>query len=450
MRSYEVGARYDEGRAALVLRPATTGDVSRAVAYLVAKGIPFVPQSGNTGLVGGSTPDDTGEQIVLSLDRLAAPLAIDPDNRLVEVGAGTRLSALNEKLAAHQLFLPIDLGADPMIGGMIATNTGGARFVRYGSMRRQVIGLEVVLPDRDGTILDLRSGLRKNNAHADLKQLFIGTSGIFGIVTRAVLEVQRLPQQTATALIVPADEAAIPALIAAFEERCGEYLSAFEGMSRNALAAAFAHAGRLRNPFAQGFIPPYALLVELSRSWQPREGELSLNAFLESVLGELLEYDAPLIEDALMGRPEELWAIRHSLSEGLKASGYVIAFDISLQRSDIGRFRSEIIKILGQQFPQLLICDFGHVCDGGMHFNLVYPGKPDATYLDRVRNLVLDIVVGRYKGSFTGEHGLGCSNQASYDRYIDGGLKNVSAALQATLAPARVGNIHLGSRQRPG
>lgn len=446
IRTYEVGARYDEGRAALVVRPATTHEVSQVVGYFVRNNIAFVPQSGNTGLVGGSTPDTSGAQVVLSLDRLADPPAIDAENRMVEVSAGIRLSTLNEQLSEHGLFLPIDLGADPMIGGMVATNTGGARFVRYGSMRRQVIGLEVVLPDGNGTILDLRSGLRKNNAHADLKALFIGTSGVFGIVTRAVLEVQRLPQQSATALLVPSSEEAIPALILALEESCGQYLSAFEGMSRNALERAFAHVGHLRNPFPRSEVPSYAILIELSRSWRPRDGELPLNDFLEAALSELLERDVPLIEDALIGRPEVLWAIRHSLSEGLKAAGYVTAFDISLRRSDLGRFRSEMVALLGQDFPEIAICDFGHVCDGGVHFNLVHPTRPDDAYLERLRTLVLDLVVHRYQGSFTGEHGIGRSNQFFYDRYTDERVRRVSGALQATIADAPVGNIRLGPK----
>lgn len=443
-RSYEVGARYDEGIAAPVVRPATTTEVSQVVSYCVSHGIAFVPQSGNTGLVGGSTPDSTGTQIVLSLDRLAQPLAIDPANRLVEVGAGVRLSTLNDRLAEHGLTMPIDLGADPMIGGMVASNTGGARFVRYGSMRRQVVGLEIVLPDRVGTVLDLTGGLRKDNSHADLKQLFIGTGGVFGIVTRAVLEAQRLPRQTATALLVPDDDEAVTTLMLALEGQCGEYLSAFEGMSRNALERAFAHVGHLKNPFARGEIPPYAILVELARSWASREGEQPLDEVLETVLGGLFEGDAPPLADALVGRPEELWAIRHSLSEGLKASGYVIAFDISLRRSDLARFRAEIVGVLGTEFPEIAICDFGHICDGGVHFNLVHPGKPDPAYLERIRTMVLDFVVGRYQGSFTGEHGLGRSNQAFYDRYAHDEVKRLSGALQSAIADVQVGNIRLG------
>jgi FAD/FMN-containing dehydrogenase len=301
----------------------------------------------------------------------------------------------------------------------------------------------VVLPDADGTILDLASGLRKDNSHADLKQLFIGTSGAFGIVTKAVLELQRLPGQTATALVVPENDDAVPLLLRYLEERCGEYLTAFEGMSRNAMERALGHVKHLRNPFAHGTIPAYAILVELTRSWAPREGEIDLAAFLESVLAETFESEPALLSDALVGRSEDLWSIRHALSEGLKASGYVIAFDLSLRRSDLARFRREIIALLEETFPELAVCDFGHIADGGVHFNLVHPERPDAPYIARVRDLILDLVVNRYGGSFSGEHALGRSNQALYDRYTPALVQALSASVQRAVGTAAMGNVRL-------
>jgi FAD/FMN-containing dehydrogenase len=443
MRSYEIGARYDEGRAAFVVRPETTQQVSALMSYAVKHGIRLIPQSGNTGLVGGSTPDASGSQGVVSLDRLTTPLTIDADNRTVEVAAGVRLSALNGALAPYGFFLPVDLGADPMVGGMVATNTGGARFLRYGSMRRQVLGLEVVLPDADGTILDLASGLRKDNSRVDLKQLFIGTSGAFGIVTKVVMEVQRLPGQTATALVVPESDESVPLLLQYLEERCGEYLTAFEGMSGNAMERALGHVKHLRNPFAHGTIPAYAILVELTRSWAPREGEMDLPSFLESVLVDAFEGEPALLSDALVGRSEDLWSIRHALSEGLKASGYVIAFDLSLRRSDLARFRRDIIGRLAETFPELAVCDFGHIADGGVHFNLVHSERPDAAYIGRVRDQVLDLVVTRYGGSFSGEHGLGRSNQALYDHYTPALVQALSASVQRAIGAAAIGNARL-------
>lgn len=437
MRGYETGARYDEGRAALVVRPATTEEVSRVVAFAVKNGIPFVPQAGNTGLVGGSTPDASRRQIVVSVERLASPLVVDAENRLVEVGAGVRLSKLNETLATRGLFLPIDLGADPMVGGMIATNTGGARFIRYGGMRRQVLGLEAVLPDADGTVLDLTGALRKDNSHLDIKQLLIGSCGALGIVTRAVLEVQHLPEEIAAALLVPTSDAALAPLLMAVERACGAYLSAFEGMSRNAVERAFAHVRQLRNPFGAAPLPPYMVLVELSRTRRAGEGEETLDRVLETALAGLLEGDEPLLSDALMGRAEELWAIRHSLSEGLKASGHVTAFDLSLRRSDLAAFRAEAIARLGEAHPDVAVCDFGHLGDGGIHFNLIHECQPEPEELAGIKRLVLDLAVGKYRGSFSGEHGLGRSNRAVYEHYTPALVQDLARHLCRAFAEFR-------------
>lgn len=444
--SYEQGARYDNGRAAFVVRPSSTAETSAVIAYCAQHAIHLVPQSGNTGLVSGSTPDGSGEQGVLSLARLKG-VAVDAANRTASVGAGVRLSALNELLEPHHLFLPIDLGADPMIGGMVATNTGGARFLRYGDVRRNVLGLEVVLSDRQGTVLDLMSGLRKNNVGPDLKQLFIGSGGAFGIVTRAVIEVHRRPSEAATALVVPRDDEAMLELLAAFEAKAGEFLTAFEGMSRGAMQAALAHAPAVRNPFPRGEVPAFAILVELTRSWVAREGEAPLSTVLETVLSELWEGDAPPLVDAFLGRGDELWSLRHAISEGLRASGALVACDLSFRRSDIPGFRRRISEVLARRYPDFRLCDFGHIGDGGLHMNVVY--RPTAgigsrpKFVEDLRELIIQEAVEGFNGSFSAEHGLGRSNVRFYERYASKPARQAAASLLAALAPVPVGAIRL-------
>ena len=188
---------------------------------------------------------------------------LDKDNRSLSVGAGYRLSAVNARLAADGLCFPIDLGADPSIGGMIATNTGGARFLRYGDVRANLLGLTVVLGDEAGTILTLGGGLHKNNTGVDWKQMFVGTSGAFGIVTEAVVKLHPLPGDQAAAILVPASGAAVLPLLHMMETALGPALTAFEGMSGNAMRAALSHVPSLRDPFA-GAVPDYAILVEVS------------------------------------------------------------------------------------------------------------------------------------------------------------------------------------------
>ncbi|WP_018013077.1 FAD-binding oxidoreductase [Sinorhizobium medicae] len=448
MEAYETGARYDRGRAAAVLRPATTEEASAAVGYCVRNGIALVPQAGNTGLVSGSTPDGSGEEVVLSLDRLTRRFALDPDNRSVRVDAGFRLSELNGRLEEYELFFPIDLGADPRIGGMVATNTGGSRFLKYGDVRRNILGLKVVLADEAGTVLDLHSDLRKNNTGVDWKQIFIGTSGAFGIVTECVLNLERLPKQTATAFLVPASGAHVLPLLKAMEERLGAYLSAFEGMSKNAIAGALAHVPSLKNPFPGGNVPEYVILAEISRSWAPRDGEQPLDAVLESVLAEIWETEEAPLADALVGPPHEVWALRHALSEGVKHLGKLIAFDLSFRRGDIMTFCDHMKAEMPQKFPDVTICDFGHIGDGGVHFNVVVakdsPLLADAAFEQHLREWVVAIAVEQYHGSFSAEHALGRRNQAFYDFYTPEKLKNIAAGLKTLTSPGKLGSVRFG------
>lgn len=445
MEAYETGARYDRGRAAFVARPASTQEVSALVSYCVRNGIHLIPQSGNTGLVSGSTPNGSGTQGVLSLERVFTPLAVDRVNRSVHVGAGMRLSELNARLEEHELFFPIDLGADPRIGGMVSTNTGGSRFLRYGDVRRNVLGLTVVLADESGTVLDLSSALRKNNTGVDWKQIFIGTSGAFGVVTECVLNVEPLPRQTATAILIPSSPSQVPALLLTLEEALGSHLSALEGMSGNAMRAALDHVPSLRNPFPASSVPDFALLLEISRSNRPRTGEQPLDMLLEEVLSAIWENGDGLLQDALIGPAHELWALRHALSEGVKHAGRLIAFDLAFRRGDVMRFLEYMKTHMGERFPHVKICDFGHVADGGVHFNLVVarddPRITDTGFEETLRRWVFAVCVDEFGGSFSAEHAVGRKNQAIYNHYTPADLRRLAAELKAASSPGPLGSV---------
>lgn len=439
MEGYESPARYERGRAAAVVRPASTAEVSATVGYCVQNGLSFVPQSGNTGLVSNATPDSSGRQLVLSLERLRAPLQVNVANRSVRVGAGVRLSALNNELRPHGLFLPIDLGADPMIGGMIGTNTAGARFLRYGDMRRHVLGLEVVLADRDGTVLDLTSALRKNNTGIDFKQLFIGTGGAFGVVTQAALDVQPLPQQSSTALVIPADATQAPfALLRLLEEHAGDCLSAFEGISANAMLAALTHVKSLANPFGAP-VPDYAILIELAAGGAVGD--------LEDRLTRLLEHatEQSLVTDAVIGKGEQLWTLRHSISPALRLAGHVLGFDLAFDRDRVLGFRSAMTEELARSFPEYRVCDFGHLGDGGVHFSLLRSRDSGSTERDAaVTDYVFDAAVTRFGGSFSGEHGIGRANQRIYDRYTPLLHQQLASGLSQLFGVGNQGAVRFG------
>lgn len=442
---YETAARYGGGKAAAVVRPSDTAEVSGVMAHCVRRGLAFLPQSGNTGLVLGSTPDESGREIVISLDRLRAPLRLDPTNRSVTAAGGVRLSALNAELEPHGLFLPIDLSSDPMIGGMVATNAGGARFLRYGDMRRHVLGLEVVLPDDTGTVLKLAGGLRKNNSQLDLRQIFIGSCGAFGIITAATLEVHPRPRQSAAALLVPRDEDAVLEILTAFEGAAGDHLSAFEGMSESAMRHAFTQVAALRNPFPEG-LPAYAVLVELSSAAPAGPEDNTMDALLETVVAGLAERRDTPITDARFGAPQGFWALRHSLSAALKAAGPVVGFDLSFRRGDVWEFRRIAVARIAAEFPEFEVCDYGHVADGGVHFNLLQRSRtpPGAERLAALRDRVLAIAVEDFGASFSGEHGIGRANQDAYDRFTPPLQKRYSAAVAAVFARVPAAAVRFG------
>jgi FAD/FMN-containing dehydrogenase len=443
---YEKGWRYGSGKALAVVRPATTEEVSRLLAFAAGRGIRVVPQGANSGLVGASTPDASGEMLVLSLERLNRRLEIDPVDRTVTADGGVLLSQLDQALAEKGLLFPIDLGADPTVGGMVATNAAGTRVLRYGDVRQNLLGVEVVLAD--GTVLDLMKPLRKNNTGFDAKQLFVGTSGVYGVVTRAVLRVAQRPAQRAAALVGATDGRTVLEMLNHLETHIGDVLSAFEAMSAQALGAVFRYQPRLRSPFGAE-LPPYTVMVELS-STLPAE-RLALDDLLESTLGALLEGDAAeRITDVFPGKPADLWDIRHHVSESLRHEGEVIAFDISVPRASLAEFVDAARALVARDYPFIRACDYGHWGDGGVHLNLIWKaedaaGRPAAELKAELQPVIYALAVERFRGSFSAEHGVGPHNQAFYDRYTPDLVRAVCGDLKARLDPqGLLGTTRLG------
>lgn len=439
---FETGWRYGKGTARCVVRPATTPEVAAALRVCGAHGVRVVPQGANTGLVASSTPDASGAMVVLSLERLNRTIELDRAGRTVLVDGGVLLSQLNAALAPAGFWFPVDLGADPQIGGMVATNTGGTRLLKYGDVRHNLLGVEVVLGD--GRVLTQLNRLRKNNTGLDSKHLFVGTTGVFGVVTRAVLQVAPLPKQRVVALVGSRDGDAVLALLAALEADLGDVLSAFEVMSANAMAAVFAHQPALRKPFAE--LPPYATLVELS-STLPAES-LALESVLEARLGAFVEQAGDAVVDVLLGKGDEFWQVRHHISESLRSEGRMLAFDISVPRSSLPAFTADVQTLLAKDWPQVRLCDYGHWGDGGTHLNLVWNeaaiGRPAADVIAALQPRIYDLAVRTHAGSYSAEHGVGPHNQRYYDLYTDPLVKQFCALLGDFCDPAhRLGTVRL-------
>lgn len=436
---FEASARHGRGIARAVVRPATAEELAWAIRELVGADASFVVQGAATGLVGAATPTDRGTQWVLSTQRLRDRLEIDPVNRSAIVAAGYRLSDVNRAAAEHGLSFPVDLGADPSIGGMVATNTGGTRLIRYGGVRENVLAVAGVLAHPPGARVGSTRGLRKNNTGLDWTQLMTGTFGAFGVVTHATLKLHPVQRQSATALVAVESAAVAMALLRSLEDSLGEFVSAFEGLSGNALAAAVKHLPSVSAPFSVA--PPYAVLLEVSSAVSKAAG-LDLESILMGWLEAQLERAGIL--DAVVDKPERLWRIRHALSESVQALGKMVAFDVSVSRSRFAAFRTRALALIAAEVASALVCDFGHLGDGGVHLNIVVPPGTGADAIARLRSKLYRAVVEEFDGSFSAEHGIGPYNQAFYQRFTDPPTRALAGALHAQLDPrGRLGNVRL-------
>jgi FAD/FMN-containing dehydrogenase len=303
-------------------------------------------------------------------------------------------------------------------------------------VRHNLQGIEVVLVD--GTVVDALNHLRKNNTGLDFKQLFVGTSGVYGVITGAVLQVVPMPKQHATALVGCASGAAVLALLQALERELADVFTAYEVISANAINPVFAHHPDIRNPYGATPPPAYTALVELS-STLPGTA-LNLPELLEERLGAFLEGDAGAgITDVFMGKPEDFWAIRHHISEGLRNEGKVLAFDISVPRSRMAAFTDAAVALLADGYPFVRCCDFGHWGDGGTHLNLVWKEedapRPTAQIVAELQVKIYELAVRGFDGSYSAEHGVGPHNQRFYDAYTSEPVKGVNHALRLRLDP---------------
>jgi FAD/FMN-containing dehydrogenase len=291
------------------------------------------------------------------------------------------------------------------------------------------------------------SALRKNNTGFDAKQLFVGTSGVFGVVTRAVLRVVPRPAQRTTALVGLETGAAALTLLSHLERALGDVLTAFEVLSAASLAPVFSYQPRLRNPFGAA-LPPYTALVELSTTLAA--SAVALEDLLETTLGDLLEAEGAGITDIFPGKPAELWDIRHHVSESHRHLGQVLGFDISVPRSAMADFVDAARALVAAPYPYVQVRDFGHWGDGGVHLNLVWQEedaapRTAAELKGELQPLVYDLAVRRFRGSFSAEHGVGPHNQPFYDRYTPEVVRAVCRALKARLDPrGLLGTARLG------
>lgn len=379
-----------------VLRPASTAEVAAILKLCYAHEQPVVVQGGMSGLCGGANP--RGEEVAISLERLTGVEEIDAAAMTMTVKAGTPLQVVQEAATAAGFVFPLDLGARGScnIGGNIATNAGGNQVLRFGMMRNLVLGLEAVLAD--GTVISSMNKMLKNNAAYDLKQLFIGSEGTLGIVTRAVLRLYPKAQSRCSALLAVRDFAAVSGLLHKLTRDFGGALSAFEVMWDSYYHFITDHVKGVSSPFAERY--PAYVLTELEGADPERD-----QAHFEAVLGAAL--DEGLVADAVLASSqrerEGFWKIRDGVGEIgplIKDSGN---FDVSVPISRMEDFLRVVQEQLLAALPRVKVLVFGHIADSNLHF-ICYTGN--AQDIPRIQELVYG-VVGRFEGSVSAEHGIG-------------------------------------------
>jgi FAD/FMN-containing dehydrogenase len=408
LASYEQDWRgRAKGKALCVVRPGTTAEVASVVQACAAARVSIVPQGGNTGLVAGSVPDASGGQVVLSLRRMAAVRAVDPQNMTITVEAGFVLQALQEAADEAGFLFPLSLGAEGSctIGGNLATNAGGTQVVRYGNARELCLGLEVVTAQ--GEVWDGLSGLRKDNTGYDLRDLYVGSEGTLGVITAATLRLYPKPAAQLTAWVAAPSLEHACELLGMAHQHLGASLTGFEVMNQFALSLVDKHYPHLRVPMWQQ--TPWCVLIEVSDAESEAHARGLFERMLEAALEQGVIVDAIVAEN--IRQAHDLWHIRESITLAQVEEGFNVKHDISIPISLIPAFVRDADAALAAAFEGIRFVNFGHLGDGNLHYNIQAPAGVDArTFVAQCEEQVSAIVydtVSKYRGSISAEHGIG-------------------------------------------
>ena len=427
------------GSTPMVVRPASTQEVSLVVTLCAENGIPIVPQGGNTGLCGGATPSEQGDQLLLSLTRMNKVRSVDPLNYTLTAEAGVILADIQETADKHDRLFPLSLGAEgtARIGGNLATNAGGTGVLRYGNARELVVGIEVVLPD--GKIWDGLSALRKDNTGYDLKQLFIGSEGTLGVITASVLKLFPKPQDMQTGFAAVRDVTAAIEILARARAASDDRVTAFEWMARKGLDLVFRHIPGARDPLSQPY--PEYLLIELTSG----HDDNGLRDTLEQILSDAMErgeiLDATIAESRQQAK--DFWKLRETIPEAQAIDGAGIKHDISVPISSMPQFLRLANEEVTRAVEGVQICAFGHIGDGNAHYNLNQPGNiTGESFLRHKENLnrIVHDIATDLKGSISAEHGIGRLKREELVHYKSPIALDVMRSIKSAIDPKNIMN----------
>jgi glycolate oxidase len=428
---YEQGWRYGQGKALAAVRPSSTEETARVLAFASQQGIRVVPQGANTGLVGASTPDASGEMLVLSLERLSRTLEIDPVDRTVVAGGGVLLSQLDAALAGKGLMFAIDLGADPTVGGMIATNAAGTRVLRHGDMRQNVLGLEVVLAD--GSVIRTGSRTVKDVAGYALTQLFVGSQGTLGIVTEATLRLRPAPPPRSTLLAFFPSLAAAGSAVADIV-RSGASPVTLEFMDAPTIAAV--------DDWQQLGLDREAAAMLMIESDLPASAAAEELATVERICADAGATSTVRAADAQ--EADWLRQARRMALRALERYGVVHMEDVGVPRARVMDLLLAIDEAARRHGVET--ATFGHAGDGNLHPNFVFrrdaSGDVPAGSEEALEAVQSDIYAAAIAlgGTVTAEHGIGTTRREWLVRQRGEAVVGVMRTIKAALDPAGILN----------
>lgn len=433
------------GKALALISPASTEQVSAIVKIANDHAVSLVPQGGNSGMVGGATPDMEGQSILLSLRRMNRIHSITADDQLAVCDAGVILQNFHEALNEHGQRFPLTLGGkgSATIGGLISTNAGGTQVLRHGTMRALVAGLEAVMPD--GSIYNGLSALKKDNRGYDLKQLLIGGEGTLGIVTAATLKTVPALVDRCVAWAGVASPQAAYKLFQFLSGREARSLEGFEIVPASCLNAVLEHIPDTRAPLEQS--APWNVLIEVVRD---QSGAPDPRELVEKLLAEAIDSD--LIDDATIAanesQAEAFWKIRDSISEAERADGPALQHDISVPVAQMGDFITKAGAEIEAAFAGTEVAAFGHMGDGNVHFHVKAPPEITAEAggaqwmmksAQSISPMVHDLVLAA-GGSISAEHGIGQSKRDELERLSGDARLLTLRAIKSAIDPKNIMN----------
>ncbi len=425
------------GRALAMLSPCSTTEVAEIVSAANAAQLPVVPQGGNTGMVGGGVPLDDGESVILSLRRMNAIRILDAEAGIAVAEAGVILSNLHDAANAKGMRFPLSLGAkgSATIGGLVSTNAGGTQVLRFGTMRKLVLGVEAVLPD--GSIYHGLAVLKKDNRGYDLTQLLIGAEGTLGIVTAASLKlVPAISDRAVGWAGVESPQAALR-LLRWLEARSGEAIESFEIVPDDTLALVLHHIPGTRAPLETTH--KWHVLIEYVATADAR---CALEGLLANAMEEKILENATV--SANEAQAEAFWRLRDSISEAERAAGPAMQHDISVPVDAMPDFMVSAAAEVERAFPGVHASAFGHLGDGNVHFHVRAPQDVDGSQWragtgKAASRMVYDLVSAA-GGSLSAEHGIGQMKRAELLRLSDPARIAALRAIKNALDPKGIMN----------